>query len=112
MSPMRSMALALRLVLEVCALVALGFWGWQTGQTLPMKLGLGIGVPLVAAVVWGLLVSPKASIAAPRAVRLIIELVIFALAVLGLLAVDRSHIAWALGIAYLIHRVLLFVADR
>ena len=96
MSTMRSIALGLRFVLELCALAALGYWGWQIGQTLPMKLGLGIGALLVAAVGWRLLVSPKASIAVPSAARFIIELGIFGLAVLGLLAVGRSDLAVAL----------------
>ena len=52
---------ALRFLLELCVLVALGYWGFQTGQGLFAKIGLGIGTPLVAAVVWGLLGAPGSS---------------------------------------------------
>jgi hypothetical protein len=41
--------LALRFLLELCALGALGYWGFKTGGGLVAKIGLGIGVPLVAA---------------------------------------------------------------
>lgn len=102
----------LRFMLELCALAALGSWGWQSGPTLPIRLGLGIGAALLATVVWGLFVAPTASIAVPGAVRLVIEVAIFGLAVLGLLAVGRSTLALALGIAYVVHRVLLIVADQ
>ncbi len=112
MSVLSLIAQALRFLLELCALAALGFWGWQTGRTLLEKIGLGVGAPLLAAVVWGLFVAPKASILVPGAVRLIIEVGIFSLAVLGLLATSRPHLALALGIAYVIHRGLLFVADQ
>jgi hypothetical protein len=49
--------LALRFLLELCALGALGYWGFKTGGGLIAKIGLGIGAPLVAAVVWGTFVS-------------------------------------------------------
>jgi hypothetical protein len=39
--------LALRFLLELCALVALGYWGFRTGSGLFAKIGLGIGVPLL-----------------------------------------------------------------
>ena len=50
--------LALRFLLEVCALVALGYWGFKTGGSLITKLALGIGAPLLAAVLWGTFVAP------------------------------------------------------
>ena len=112
MSTLMPVALALRFVLELCALAALGYWGWQTGQTQVMKAGLGIGAPLMAAVLWGLFVAPKARIAAPATVRFAVELAVFTLAALGLYLAGRPQLALALAIAYVIHRVLLFVAGR
>ena len=49
----RTANLALRFLLELCALVALGYWGFKTGGGLITKLALGIGAPFRAAVVWG-----------------------------------------------------------
>ena len=40
-------------LLELCALGDLGYWGFKTGGGLIAKIGLGIGAPLAAAVVWG-----------------------------------------------------------
>jgi len=108
----RPMTLTLRFLLELCALGALGYWGWQTGNTLPWQVAAGIGIPLVAAVVWGLFVSPKASIIVPGAVRLIIEVAFFALAVLALFAAGQTSLALALGGLYILHRVLLFAVER
>jgi Protein of unknown function (DUF2568) len=42
--------LALAFLLELCALAGLGYWGFVTGGGLPAKIGLGVGVPLLAAV--------------------------------------------------------------
>jgi hypothetical protein len=52
--------LALRFLLELCALGALGYWGFKTGGGALAKVGLGLGVPLVAAVVWGTFVAQGA----------------------------------------------------
>ena len=43
--------LALRFLLELCALGALGYWGFKTGAATITKIVLGVGAPLVAAVV-------------------------------------------------------------
>ena len=44
--------LLLRFLLELCALGALGYWGFKTGSATSTKVVLGVGAPLVAAVVW------------------------------------------------------------
>ena len=54
--------LLLRFLLELCALGALGYWGFKTGNATITKIVLGVGAPLVAAVVWGIFVSPRASV--------------------------------------------------
>lgn len=59
MEVIKTANVALRFLLELCILVALGYWGVQTGQGLLAKIGLGIGVPLIAAVVWGLVGAPS-----------------------------------------------------
>ena len=43
--------LLLRFLLELCALGALGYWGFTTGSATITKVALAVGAPLVAAVV-------------------------------------------------------------
>src|SRR5260370_5082612 len=57
--------LALSFFLELCVLVALGYWGFQTGQGTIAKIGLGIGAPVVAVVV-GPVRSAEFGVAAAR----------------------------------------------
>jgi hypothetical protein len=59
MELIKSVNLALRFLLELCALAALAYWGFQLGKGLIAKIGLGIGAPLLAAVVWATLVAPQ-----------------------------------------------------
>jgi hypothetical protein len=52
----------LAFLIELLALAAFAWWGAETGGGLLLRLLLGIGAPLVAAVLWGLFASPKARI--------------------------------------------------
>jgi Protein of unknown function (DUF2568) len=53
--------LALAFFLELAVLAALGYWGFSTGQGTLARIGLGIGIPAVAVVVWALFGSPQAA---------------------------------------------------
>ena len=53
--------LGLAFLVELIALGILAWWGVRTGGSLPGKLALGIGTPLVAAVLWGLFAAPQAA---------------------------------------------------
>jgi hypothetical protein len=99
--------LALRFLLELCALVALGYWGFKAGGSPITKLALGVGAPLLAAVVWGTFVAPRAAVPAPGLLRLVLELAVFGSAAAALYAAGRPALAWALGVLYVINRVLI-----
>ena len=103
--------LAFRFVLEIAALTAIvvggyamssGVWAWI----------LAITLPLVAAVVWGTFNVPgdrsrsgEAPVSVSGGVRLIIELGVFALAVV-LVSFVAPFVALLLGIAVAIHYLL------
>lgn len=55
---LKSANLLVRFLLELCALVALAYWGFHTEGALAIRLGLGIVAPLLAALVWGTFVAP------------------------------------------------------
>jgi hypothetical protein len=77
---------ALRFLLELCALVALAYWGFETGGGAIAKVALGIGAPLVAAVVWGAFVAPRAPVKPPGVVVLLLEVLVFGSAAAALAA--------------------------
>ena len=61
MTLVKNTNLAIAFLLELCLLAALCFWGFAVGHGLPMKLVLGLGTPLVVAIIWGLFAAPRAS---------------------------------------------------
>ena len=101
--------LALRFVLELCMLASLGAWGWSVGGTLVVKIMLAVVIVVVVATIWGVFLSPRRNVQLPAAVRLAMELVLFALAVVALAALAQPVLAAALGVAYLINKGLIML---
>ncbi len=83
---MRTVNEALAFLLEVLALVALGYWGWHTGSVVAVKLALLIGAPLLAAVLWGLFAAPRARFRVPLGAVLAVKALVFGAATAALYA--------------------------
>ena len=100
--------LTLRFLLELCALAALGYRGFKTGASLVAKIGLGIGAPLLATIVWGTFVAPGAPIPTPALLLLFLELVVFGSASAALYWAGHPTLAWVLILVFVINRVLMY----
>lgn len=87
----------LRLVSELLAFGSLCVWGFLA-WSLPWNIVWGLGAPIVAILIWALFLSPKAVIALPRAVRTLIELLVFVSATLALWALDLPWAGLAVGV--------------
>lgn len=112
MTAIKAANLAVRFLLELCTLAALGYWGFQIGQSTLTRIGLGIGAPLVAAVVWGTFISPRAAVPVSLPVRLLLELIIFGAAVAGLAAAGQRTLAWVLALVVVINEILLYMWNQ
>jgi hypothetical protein len=106
--------LAVRFLLELSALLAIGFWGWRQGEGL-FRFVLAIGLPLIAAVLWGTFAVPddrsrsgKAPVPVPGVVRLVLELAFFAFATWALYNAGATQLSWLLGGVTLVHYVLSY----
>ena len=101
--------LVLRFLLELCALGALGYWGFKTGSATITKIGLGIGAPLVAAVVWGAFVSPQAPVQLPGLLVLVFQVLVFGLAAAALVATSHQTLALVFVMIVVINAILMYV---
>lgn len=90
--------LALTFFLELGVLVALGYWGVETGQGAIAKLVLGLGAPLAAAVLWGLFGAPRGKWHLKGIGRVLLQIIFFGSAALALAAAASIAlgVAWAL----------------
>jgi Protein of unknown function (DUF2568) len=105
--------LGLRFPLELVGLYSLGLWGWRTGEGW-LRWLLVLGLPLFAAAAWATFAVPddpsrsgEAPIPVPGLLRLVLELGLFASAVLCLRGVSLAH--WGTGLAFVV--ILHYVAS-
>jgi hypothetical protein len=80
----QSLNLLLRFLLELCMLGAVGYWGFSTADGAAAQALLGVGAPLLMAVVWGVFVSPKASVPLPPVAWAALQAVLFGAAAVAL----------------------------
>jgi hypothetical protein len=104
--------LALRFLLELSALAALGYGGAHVRAGLAVRVALAVIAPLLAALVWGAVVSPKARVRVPAPVRLLVELAIFGAGVGALVTAERARWAAAYAAAVVLHEVWRVVEQR
>ncbi len=109
MELIKSANLSMRFLLEMCALVALGYWGFRTGDQLLLKVVLGLGTPLIAAGLWATLGAPAAQTKLSGGLHLVLEIVIFGAASLALAKADQPGLAGAFAAIFIVNRILMAV---
>jgi hypothetical protein len=103
--------LVVRFLLELFVLASLGYWGFQSKGLLG-KIGLGIGAPLLAAVVWASFGSPNASVPLVGWQHLLLELAVFGSGAIALYAAGHRTLAGIFTLALVINRVLMAVWNQ
>ena len=103
--------LFLRFSLEIVSLISMSIWGWQKGEGL-MRYVFAIGIPLVAAAIWGTFRVPNdpghASVAIPGILRLAYEVVFFGFATWALMDAGYGKFGLALAIILVIHYMISY----
>ena len=106
--------LALRFMLELAALASLGYWGWTQFDGV-FRFLLAIGLPLLAATIWGTFRVPgdaSANGGAPVPVRgilrLLIELTLFVFATWALFNAGATINAFIFGGLALFHYIISY----
>jgi hypothetical protein len=97
--------LTLAFAAELAALVALGYWGFATGGSTVVRVLLGVGLPVLAAVLWGVFAAPRAPVRS-TVLSLGVTIVFFGSAVLALLDTGHQWLAATLAVVALLSSVL------
>lgn len=112
LAALRWAKLRLAFALELCALVALGWWGFAVGRVTAGRIGLAVGVPLLAAAVWGRFVAPRAPCPAAPPYRALIQLAFFGSAVVALVALGHARLVLALAVVVALNFALAALPER
>ena len=106
--------LFVRFMLELIALAAMGLWAWKQSDNW-MRFVLVLGVPIIAAAIWGTFAvpdDPSRSGAAPiivsGIVRLAIEFAFFGFAVWIFCDLGYLRLSWILGTVIALHYMISY----
>jgi hypothetical protein len=106
--------LAIRFLLEITALVAMGTWGWKLSDSW-LRFILAVGVPVIAAAIWGVFAvaddpsrSGQAPVPVPGMIRLAIEFAFFAFAAWIFNSLGFTRPSWIFGVIVIIHYVISY----
>ncbi len=106
---LKAINLAIAFLLELCALAALAYWGFQVGDGLLLKVVLGIGAPLLMAVIWGRFMAPTSKNRLSGAAYLLVKAVIYGIAAIALATAGQLVLAIIFILASVVNQILLIV---
>ncbi|USK36533.1 YrdB family protein (plasmid) [Bacillus sp. F19] len=101
--------LAIFFLLELSALMAFMYWGFQIDKEMLIKILFGLGTPILVAIIWGTFIAPKASIPVSVPVRIFLQLIIFGSAAAALYYSEKSTLATIFFIVVLIDMTLMYL---
>jgi hypothetical protein len=95
--------------LELAMLAALGYWGFYGDKNVSAKWMLGISLPLLAAVVWGMFLAPKAVYRLNSITGNLLSLILFLLAATALLYTQHPILAMVFASIAVVNRILILL---
>ncbi|PLS02161.1 YrdB family protein [Neobacillus cucumis] len=104
--------LGVRFLLEIIALAVLGYWGFKTQQGTILKIVLGIGTPLLLAVIWGVFGAPKAPFVLSGLPFLFLEIFVFGLPFTALILMEKTTLASLYGVMVILNLVFMKLWDQ
>ncbi|GAB3786664.1 hypothetical protein GCM10028818_50270 [Spirosoma horti] len=99
-------------LLEMAMLISLGMWGFQGGRSIGLKYLMGLGLPLLAAGLWGVLAAPRSAHRLGLPYRLLFSLALFGLAAALLDKLGYTRLAFVFAGVALISALLELVFDE
>jgi uncharacterized protein DUF2568 len=109
MDILKGLNVLVRFLLELCMYAAVGYWGFKTQSSWVMKIFLGIGLPVLIAVLWSLFLAPKATHPLRGISRLSLELILLGSGAVALFSGGRANLGWVYLAILALNEILLFV---
>ena len=101
--------MGIRFLLELCIMIILGYWGFKTGGQTLTKVLLGLGSPLLFALVWGVFLAPKSTMRLHEPWLFLVEIILFGLASWALYSTGRANLTVAFASIYVLNKILMLL---
>jgi hypothetical protein len=104
--------LGLALLLEIGVLVALCYSGFVVETSWPGKFGLGLGLPVVAIVIWALFGAPTSRRRLKGFPFLLLQIIWFGSAAVALYLASQPILALIFALLFVLNTVLAYAWDQ
>ncbi|MFD8562416.1 YrdB family protein [Streptosporangium canum] len=100
-------------LLELGVLASVGYWGFVTGQNLPVKLLLGLGGPALFIAIWAVFgAANDATIPLTGAARVLLEVLWFGGGAMALVMAGRLAPGLVFAAVYVVNAVLRLIWNQ
>lgn len=99
----------LAFLLELAMLASLGYWGFYGDKSLLAKWILGMGAPLLTAIVWGLFLAPRAVYRLNSLAGNLLSLILFLAAAAALFCTQHPKLAIVFALLAVVNRALILI---
>lgn len=106
---LKSINAGLAFFLELAMLVSLGYWGFYGDKSTFVKWSLGIGLPVLTAIIWGIFLAPRAKYRLGNISGNLLALLLFLLAATLLYYTQHHGIAVIFASVAIVNRVLILL---
>ena len=106
---LKALNAGLAFLLELAMLTALGYWGFYGDKSLLAKWMLGIGLPLLTAVAWGMFLAPRSAYRLSSISGNLLSLLLFLLAATALFYTKHSGLAIVFASLAIVNRALILI---
>lgn len=100
--------LTLAFILELSVLAALCYWGFYSGPNMPAKIGLGIGLPVLAIIVWAIWGAPNSTTQLQGIWFLLLQIVFFGSAAVALYTANQRVLGIVFALIFVLNTVLAY----
>ena len=109
MDALKGVNLLVRFLLELCMLAALGYWGFKTHSGWAAKILLGIGLPVLIAVIWGFFMAPKSTHRLSGIPFTVMDIILLGSGAAALYASGQTSLAWIYAAVLILSEVLRLI---
>ena len=109
MNALKGLNLLVRFLLELCMLASVAYWGFITHSSWALKILLGIGLPILLAVIWGYFMAPRSSHRLSGIPFTVMDFILLGAGAVALYASGLTTLAWIYVCVLIISEILRMV---
>ena len=112
LSLLKNLNLALAFLLELLVLAALCYFGFVIGPNIFVRISLGLGLPIVAIVIWAIFGAPRSKRRLKGFPFLLLQIIFFGSAAVALYVAGQRVLGIIFALVFVLNTILAYAWDQ